>query len=44
MTEQAKPVPPPGRLVCEACGELVDGKHTNWMCQFLGWLDRRRKQ
>lgn len=30
--------PPPGRLVCCACGPLVDGRHTGVMCRLVAWL------
>lgn len=37
-----KPMPPEGRLECSACGPLPpSGRHNNWVCQFLGWLDSR---
>lgn len=33
------PPPPPApatRVVCEACGELKNGRHTNWLCRLMG--------
>lgn len=35
-----RPVPPPNRLICDVCGELVNGIHTNWICKFFVWLDK----
>lgn len=37
--EIKKPTPPPPRLWCDACGRIDNGKHTNWICRFLHWLD-----
>jgi len=37
-----KPVPPPPRLWCDWCGDIsATGKHTNWLCQFFEWLEKR---
>lgn len=36
-----KPVFPPARLFCDACGELKNGKHTSLLCRFFAWLDRK---
>ncbi len=37
-----KPIPPPGRDICEACGKLENGKHTNWLCRLIGLLTKRK--
>lgn len=36
--------PPKGRLICDACEILKDGKHTNWICRFLKWKDNNAKR
>jgi hypothetical protein len=36
-----KPIGPPNRIICDACGELKEGKHTNWICMFFKWLDKK---
>jgi hypothetical protein len=36
----APPPPPPSRVVCSACGPLVDGRHRLWVCRVVGWLTK----
>jgi hypothetical protein len=40
----APPSPPPERLICDACGDITASGHTNWICRFFGWLDRKSGQ
>lgn len=37
-----KPSPPPGRYICNVCGVLKDGKHTNWICKLFEWVYETR--
>lgn len=32
------PPPPPSRMICNACGELKNGKHTSPVCRFVNRL------
>lgn len=37
------PPPPPTRMICGACGDISKtGKHTNWLCRFVIWTDRKK--
>jgi len=40
MNKNDYPVPPPKRLICQACGNITETGHTNWMCKFIIWLDK----
>ncbi len=36
-----EPIMPPNRLVCDHCGDITEtGKHTFFMCRFVGWLQK----
>lgn len=35
-----EPKMPSNRLWCDACGDISKtGKHTNWICRLLIWID-----
>lgn len=38
------PEPPPNRILCNACGPLVNGKHTSFICRMLQQLDKALKE
>lgn len=41
MSDHVKPMPPPGRMVCELCGELLPGGlHRGWLCRLSKLIER----